>query len=80
MRLKTVPPGCKISSRRSSPEAVARRFRLRSASQLFSSMQPGDEIRSFKNSDRHWGMRMGRRGYALLRNGEVVEAVLIAMN
>jgi hypothetical protein len=43
-------------------------------------MRPGDEIRSFKNSDRHWGKRMGRRGYALLRDGEVVEAVLTAMS
>lgn len=57
-----------------------RRFGLPSASELFSPMQAGDEIRSFKNSDRHWKMRMGRRGYALVRNGQVIEAVLTAMN
>ena len=80
IRLKTLPPTCKLSSRRSSPAAVARRFKLRTAADLFTSMQNGDEIRSFTNSRRHWKARSGRRGYALLRNGLVVEAVLSVLN
>jgi len=43
-------------------------------------MQPGDEIRSFTNSDRHRNVRMGRRRYALIRNGQVIEVMLTAMN
>ena len=80
MRLKTMPPSCTLSTRRSSPAAVARRLGLRSASELFSSILPGDEIRSFKNSGLHWKIRIGRRGYALVRNGQVVEAVSTLMN
>ena len=80
MRISGIPPSCKISSRRSSRAAVTRRLGPRSAAELFDSMQAGDEIRSFRNSDRAWSMRYGKRGYALLRDGRVIKAIVTAIN
>jgi hypothetical protein len=80
IRLKEISPNCTISSRRSSPDVVARRIGLRSPSELFSSILAGDEVRSFKNANQQWKARVGRRGYVLIRDGRVVEAVLTGMN
>jgi len=68
-----------ISSRRSSPEAVGRRLGPL-ASELLGAMQPGDEIRSFTNSAEAWKKRCGRRGFVVLRGGNVVKVVVTAMS
>jgi hypothetical protein len=74
-----LPPASWISSRRSSPEAIGRRLGPL-ASELLSAMQPGDEIRSFKNSAEAWKKRCGRRGFVLLRGGNVIKVLVTAMN
>jgi hypothetical protein len=67
-----------ISRRRSNPESLKRRYGVL-ASELLDALRPGDEIRSFKNSKRAWSMRCGRRGYVLLKYGEVIKAMITAM-
>jgi hypothetical protein len=68
-----------ISHRRSSPEAIKRRFGTLGR-EILKAMRPGDEIRSFKNSERAWARRCGRRGYVLLRQGKIIQVMTTAIN
>lgn len=43
-------------------------------------MRPGDQIWSFSSSDYSWRMMMGRSGYALVRQGRVIERLVTTMN
>lgn len=69
-----------ISRRRSSPEVLRRRRPGPHADAFLDAMQPGDEIRTFTNSAQAWQAKMGRRGYVLLRKGQLVRVLLTAMN
>ena len=50
------------------------------ASDLFAILRPGDEVRSFRNSDVAWKTRRGRQGYVVLRQGRVVKVLVVTMN
>jgi hypothetical protein len=68
-----------VSSRTSTPEVVKRRAGGRLLA-LIESMQQGDELRRFESPLALWQARRGRRGYVLLRNGEIVDGVVTALN
>jgi len=40
-------------------------------------MQPGDELWSYRSPDASWVQLAGREGYALVRNGEVIDDICI---
>lgn len=48
--------------------------------ELLSAKQPGDEIWEFRSPPDTWRMLMGRAGVALVRNGEIVVAIVTIMN
>lgn len=48
--------------------------------ELVTAMQEGDELWSYSSSDESWANLAGRMGLVLLRDGEVIESVLTAMN
>jgi hypothetical protein len=48
--------------------------------ELLAAMNEGDEIWSFSSSDNSWQHLAGREGVALLRNGQVVTAIITCMS
>jgi hypothetical protein len=47
---------------------------------LFAKMNPGDELWKFSSPRGSWACLAGRAGVALVRKGEVVDAVITIMN
>lgn len=43
-------------------------------------MQPGDELWTFRSDDGSWKMLAGREGYALVRNGEVIDEIVTVLS
>jgi uncharacterized protein (TIGR02996 family) len=43
-------------------------------------MRPGDELWEYDTGSESWAHRCGRMGYAIVRNGKVVESQLLVMN
>jgi hypothetical protein len=43
-------------------------------------MQPGDELYHFSSSPESWKHLAGRRGIALVRNGEIIADIITSMN
>jgi hypothetical protein len=43
-------------------------------------MQPGDELWQFLSPEHTWANLMGRAGYAIVRNGEIVHSLVTVMN
>jgi hypothetical protein len=72
-------PTAWISSRQSSPDVLRRRYGPFVA-HFLKAMKPGDELRSFQSPQKAWRVRMGRRGYVLVRKGLVVNVLKTAMN
>lgn len=48
--------------------------------EFISQMRPGDELRHFFSSDESWLLMAGRAGYAIVRQGEVVDAFITILN
>jgi hypothetical protein len=53
---------------------------LREWREFMSQMQPGDQLRWFSSPDEAWRLLAGRAGYAIVRQGEVVDAFIIILN
>ena len=51
-------------------------YQHRKWERLKSQMGPGDELWEFCSPPASWAHLMGRAGYALVRNGEIVESIL----
>jgi hypothetical protein len=51
-------------------------YQHRKWERLKSNMAPGDELWEFSSPPASWAHLMGRAGYALVRNGEIVESIL----
>ena len=47
---------------------------------LLLKMQEGDEIWEFCSSSEFWQMLAGRSGVCLVRNGEIIDSIITAMN
>jgi hypothetical protein len=47
---------------------------------LKAKMLPGDEVWRFSSPPEDWEATMGRKGVALVRDGEIVECLVTAMN
>jgi hypothetical protein len=47
---------------------------------LLARMEPGDELWAFSSPPETWQHLCGRAGIALVRNGEVIEAMTTMMN
>jgi hypothetical protein len=47
---------------------------------LIAQMQPGDELWEWSTSPESWANLAGRAGIALVRNGEVIDSFMTAMN
>lgn len=43
-------------------------------------MQPGDELWSYRSPEASWMQLAGRGGYALVRNGEVIDEICTVLN
>lgn len=48
--------------------------------EMVASMQEGDELWEFSNSNDAWQHLAGRAGIALVRNGEIVDCIVTVMN
>ena len=48
--------------------------------ELVAAMRPGDEIWDFDSSEESWIHLAGRGGIGLVRDGEVIEAIILRMN
>lgn len=62
------------------PEPVAFGFQNQKWRSLLAQMQEGDELREYCSSAESWAARAGRRGIALVRNGEVIDCIVTLMN
>lgn len=47
---------------------------------LVATMQPGDELWSYCSPPDSWHQLAGRAGYAVVRQGEVIDVILTMMN
>jgi hypothetical protein len=47
---------------------------------LVAKIQPGDELRHYSSPREHWFNLIGSAGYALVRDGAVVDSVMTFMN
>jgi len=47
---------------------------------MVGSMQEGDELRKYSSSEHSWEHLAGRAGIALVRKGEVVDAITTVLN
>lgn len=43
-------------------------------------LQPGEELRWFRSSDESWQHLAGRSGYEIVKDGKVIERVVLFMN
>ena len=48
--------------------------------EFISQMQPGDQLRHFFSSEESWLLMAGRAGYAIVRQGKVVDAFITILN
>jgi hypothetical protein len=48
--------------------------------EFISKMQPGDQLRHFFSSNESWLRMAGRAGYAIVRQGEVVDAFITILS
>jgi hypothetical protein len=48
--------------------------------EMVASMQPEDEVWEFNSPEHFWRNTAGRAGVAFVRNGEIIEAFVTAMN
>jgi hypothetical protein len=47
---------------------------------LVAAMRPGDDLWEYRSSPESWQHVAGRAGYAVVREGEVVDGILTMMN
>jgi hypothetical protein len=47
---------------------------------FISAMQPGDQLWWFSSPEETWRMLCGRAGYALVRNGDIIDRAIVVMN
>ena len=48
--------------------------------EFISKMQPGDQLRHFFSPNESWLLMAGRAGYAIVRQGEVVDAFITILS
>ena len=61
-------------------EEIAGRRWLSDWREMIDSMQPGDELCPYGSPRESWAYKAGRAGFAVVRNGIVVDAILTLMN
>lgn len=62
------------------PQPVPFGFMYPEWKQLLAQQQPGDELWTFSSSNESWEEMAGRKGIALVRQGEVVDHIVTEMN
>jgi hypothetical protein len=69
-----------VQDERLGPDPVPFGFINHRWRQLLARMTPGDELWEFSSSPESWANMAGRSGIALVRQGEIVDSIITALN